>query len=326
MERILASDIAPAIWLIAGPTASGKSALALRLARETGGEIVGADALQLYADLRILSARPSVEEEAIAPHHLLGVADGADGWSTGRWSRAALEALEAIAARGRPAIVVGGTGLYFKALTEGLADIPAVPGPVRVQTEALYDQEGEAAVRARLAPLDPAAEARIAPGDRQRLVRALEVATATGRSLSDWQAATQPLLKPGTWRGVALEPDRAALYARCDARLGSMLNDGALEEVETLMARNLPAGLPVMKAVGVREFAALLNGEMTRDQALAAARQETRRYAKRQLTWLRNQMAGWARITATDGEDQWRQFVAANPFLTPVPERGMTSR
>ena len=317
MERILASDIAPAIWLIAGPTASGKSALALRLAQAIGGEIIGADALQLYADLRILSARPTLEEEARAPHHLIGVADGADGWSTGRWSRAALEALAAITGRGRPAIVVGGTGLYFKALTDGLADIPEVPAPVRVQTEALYDQEGEAAVRARLTPLDPAAEARIAPGDRQRLVRALEVAVSSGRSLSAWQADTRPLLAPGSWRGVALEPERATLYARCDARLGLMLDGSALEEVEALMARKLPASATVMKAVGVREFAALLNGEMTRDQALAIARQETRRYAKRQLTWLRNQMPDWTRITATDGEAQWRQFVAANPFLTP---------
>ncbi|MFN3523300.1 MAG: tRNA (adenosine(37)-N6)-dimethylallyltransferase MiaA [Phenylobacterium sp.] len=300
----------PRIWLIAGPTASGKSALALRLARERGGEIVNADSMQLYADLRLLTARPSPQEEAQAPHHLFGVADAADAWSTGRWLRAVLETLETIAARGRPAIVVGGTGLYFRALTEGLADIPQIPPAVRAGAEADYGALGEAAFRARLAKADPQAAARIAAGDRQRLVRAWEVLAATGTSLSDWQGSTGSALPADAWRGVALEPPRAQLYARCDARLEAMLAAGALDEVAALAARNLDPSLPLMKAVGVRELSAHLRGETALAEALAAAQQETRRYAKRQMTWVRRQMAGWPRLSALEPEEQWRQFLA----------------
>ncbi len=300
------------IWLIAGPTASGKSALALRLAAQTGGEIVNADALQLYADLRLLSARPSPEEEAAVPHHLFGVADGADGWSVGRWLRAATPVLDEIAARGRTAIVVGGTGLYFKALTDGLAEIPPVPPAARTQAEVLFHSEGEAATRARLASADPVSEARIAPGDRTRLIRALEVWLATGESLTHWHAQTRPALAPGSWRTVAIEPDRAALYGRCDMRLGAMVEAGALEEVARLAARGLAPELPVMKAVGVRELAAHLRGEMTLEAALTAARQETRRYAKRQLTWIRNQTPNWPRITALEPDAAWAQLASLN--------------
>ncbi|MDQ0463632.1 tRNA dimethylallyltransferase [Caulobacter ginsengisoli] len=296
------------IWLIAGPTASGKSALALRLARETGGEIVNADALQLYADLRVLSARPAPDEEAQAPHHLFGVADGADGWSVGRWLRAATGVLDDIAARGRTAIVVGGTGLYFKALTEGLAEIPPVPVEARAEAAGVFDTLGEAATRARLAAADPVSEARIAPGDRTRLIRALEVWLATGRALTAWHADTRPALTPDSWRAVAIEPDRAALYGRCDARLGAMLEAGALDEVARLAGRGLASDLPVMKAVGVRELAAHLRGELTLEAALTAARQETRRYAKRQLTWIRNQTPDWPRITALEPDAAWRQL------------------
>ncbi|MDB5468462.1 MAG: tRNA ((37)-N6)-dimethylallyltransferase MiaA [Caulobacter sp.] len=262
--------------------------------------------MQLYADLTALSARPTPEEEASAPHHLFGVADGADGWSVGRWLRAAEPVLAAIHGRGRPAIVVGGTGLYFKALTEGLADVPAVPTDLRDAVEARYDAEGEAAARARLATADPAAAARIAPGDRQRLTRALAVLQASGRSLSDWQADTRPVLPEGSWRALALEPPRDALYGRCDLRLAGMLEAGALAEVAALTARGLDSRLPVMKAVGMREFAAHLAGEITLEQALEDARRETRRYAKRQLTWLRNQMADWPRAASLDPEAQWR--------------------
>jgi len=300
----------PRIWLIAGPTASGKSALALRLAREIGGEIVNADALQLYADLRALSARPTPEEEAQAPHHLFGTVDGAEGWSVGRWLRAASSLIEAINGRGRPAILVGGTGLYFKALTEGLAEVPPIPAAVRGAEEARFEAEGESAARDRLRISDPAAEARIAPGDRLRLTRALEVLAATGKSISDWQAETKGLLAPGDWRGLALEPPREPLYDRCDARLASMLEAGALTEVAALTARGLDPRLPVMKAVGVREFAAHLAGENSLETALDDARRETRRYAKRQLTWLRNQMADWPRVSALDPAAQWAAFEA----------------
>jgi tRNA dimethylallyltransferase len=309
----------PRIWLIAGPTASGKSALALRLARATGGEIVNADSMQLYADLRLLTARPSPDEEAQAPHHLFGIADAADGWSTGRWLRAALQAMDEIAARGRPAVVVGGTGLYFRALTGGLAEIPAVPPEVRDQAQADYEALGEGAFRARLALADPAAAARIAANDRQRLVRAWEVLAATGTALSDWQARTDPALPPGAWRGLALQPPREALYARCDARLAAMVEAGVMDEVAALAARGLDPDLPLMKAVGLREFAACLRGELTADQALEAARRETRRYAKRQMTWVRRQMADWPGVAGLDPEAQWRQVLALEPALTASP-------
>jgi tRNA dimethylallyltransferase len=284
------------VLLIAGPTASGKSALALRLAERLGGEIVNADALQLYADLRVLTARPTPQEEAKAPHHLFGVADGADGWSVGRWLEAALPVLSAISARGRTAIVVGGTGLYFRALTRGLADVPAVPPSVRQGAAGTYERLGEDAFRRALAERDPLAAARIAQGDRQRLLRAFEVAEATGKALTDWQADTKAPLAPGQWRAAVLEPDRQTLYARCDARLEAMVEQGALDEVRALMARGLDPLASVMKAVGVREFMAHLKGERSLPEAIALARQETRRYAKRQLTWFRNQTPDWPRL------------------------------
>jgi len=286
------------VLLIAGPTASGKSALALDLAERLGGEIVNADALQLYADLRVLTARPTPEDEARAPHHLFGMADGADGWSVGRWLDAALPVLADIAARGRRAIVAGGTGLYFSALTRGLADVPSVPTAVREAAAETFAQLGEEAFRAILAERDPKAAARIAPGDRQRLLRAYEVAEATGRALTDWQADTHAPLAPGRWRAVVLEPPREMLYARCDGRLEAMIEAGALEEVRILINRGLKPTAPVMKAVGVRELAAHLAGERTLAEAVALAQQETRRYAKRQMTWFRNQTPDWPRLNS----------------------------
>ena len=260
--------------------------------------------MQIYADLRVLTARPSPRDEALAPHHLFGVADAAEAWSVGRWLRAAQAVLADIAARGRPAIVVGGTGLYFRALTTGLAEVPAVPAAVRRETGALYEALGEAAFRERLAGLDPESAARIAAGDRQRLTRALEVALASGRSLSDWRRDTRPALPPGGWRALVIEPDRQSLYDRCDARLAAMLEAGALEEVARLAARGLDPMLPAMKALGVAPLAAHLRGETSLDAALAQARQDTRRYAKRQLTWFRNQTPDWPRAT---GETPPRQ-------------------
>jgi tRNA dimethylallyltransferase len=277
------SDIAPRIWLIAGPTASGKSAHALQLAERIGGEIVNADSMQIYV--------------ARAPHHLFEVVDAAVGWSVGRWLEAATKVLGDIEARGNPAIVVGGTGLYFRALTHGLADVPPVPETQREISGLLYAARGEEEFREILKPLDPQAEARIEVGDRQRLVRAHAVAIATGKSLTAWQTDTKPALAPGSWKGVVLDPPRAELYARCDARLSVMVEQGALDEVAAMEARGLDPSLPALKAVGYREFAAHLRGETTLDQALDAARQETRRYAKRQLTWFRNQTPDWERIS-----------------------------
>lgn len=300
----------PPLLLITGPTASGKSALALRAAQAWDGEIINADAIQLYRDLRVLSARPSKAEEAQAPHHLFGVADASESWSVGRWRRAALEVLEAIAARGRPAILVGGTGLYFRALTQGLADIPAVPDGVRQAVAARYAALGEDAFRAVLAQSDPEAAMRIYPGDRQRLLRAMEVAEHTGKALTAWQRDAAPSLAAEQWRGVVMEPPRDVLYARCDARLGAMIEAGALTEARALMARGLDPNLPVMKAVGLRELASHLAGERTLEQAADLARQETRRYAKRQLTWLRNQTPDWPRIVPSGPDADWERLQA----------------
>jgi tRNA dimethylallyltransferase len=266
------------------------------LARAAEGEIVNADSMQVYADLRVLTARPSPEDEAAAPHHLFGVADAAEAWSVGRWLKTATRVLAEIAARGRPAIVVGGTGLYFRALTLGLADVPGVPAAIRSEMQTLYDEIGEGAFRARLAEVDPGAVAKIAAADRQRLTRAYEVFAATGRPLSAWQALTSPALTPGSWRALVLEPPREAIYARCDERLAAMLKAGALEEVARLVSRRLDAKLPAMKALGVAPFATHLRGGISLDEALAQARQDTRRYAKRQVTWFRNQAPAWPRV------------------------------
>ena len=304
----------PRIWLIGGPTASGKSGLALRLAQTVGGEIVGADSMQLYADLPILTAAPTAEERAQVPHHLVGVADAAGAWSVGRWLREAAAVLADIAARGRDAVIVGGTGLYFNALTRGLADVPPVSAAQRDASLALYDEIGEPLFREAVAALDPAAATRIEIGDRQRLTRAHAVAIATGKALTDWQAGGEPLLT--SYSAVALGPPRDALYARCDARLNRMIEDGALAEVAVLSRRGLDPALPALKAVGYRELAAHVSGELSLSEALEAAAMQTRRYAKRQSTWFRNQTPDWPVIADLDAESQWRSFLALNPALT----------
>ncbi len=281
-------------WLIGGPTGSGKSALAQRLAREHGAEIVNADSMQVYRDLRILTARPTEAEEREAPHHLFGVVDAAEAWSVGRWLTAARAVLADIAARERPAIVVGGTGLYFRVLTEGLADIPTISAEARAESLAMLVRLGETAFRAHLAKIDPEAALRIAAGDSQRLTRAWEVHATTGRSLTAWQAGTTAP-EPVPWVRMVIEPDRLSLNDRLDARLQTMVDTGALDEVARLVARDLPATAPAMKALGVAPFAAHLRQEISLDEALAIAQRDTRRYAKRQATWFRHQAAEWDR-------------------------------
>ena len=285
----------PRVLVVVGPTATGKSDLGIVLAQELGGEIVNADSMQVYRDLRVLTARPTEEDEARAPHHLFGVVDAAEAWSVGRWLTTARAILAEIAARGRPAIVVGGTGLYFRALTEGLADIPSIPAEARTESQALLKRLGEPAFRARLTEVDPAAVLRIAVGDGQRLTRAWEVFAATGRSLTAWQAGTTAP-EPSPWTRLAIDPDRATLNASLDARLARMVEDGALDEVARLVVRDLPPTAPAMKALGVQPFAAHLSGEIGLDEALAIAQRDTRRYAKRQATWLRHQAADWERV------------------------------
>lgn len=286
--------------LIAGATASGKSSLALDLAERISGEIVGADSMQIYRDLRVLTARPTAEEEARVPHHLVGTVDAAEAWSVGRWLEEALAAIADIQARGRTPIVVGGTGLYFRALTQGLAEIPPVPEEARAVSQLRYEALGEAEFRAVLARLDPESAARITPGDRQRLVRAHAVAVHTGAPLGYWQAATRPALQPGSWSALVVEPEREALYARCDGRLEAMVKSGALEETAALMARELSVDLPVMKAVAFRELADHLAGRTSLAEAVTLAQQMTRNYAKRQLTWFRNQTPDWRRVAGPD--------------------------
>jgi tRNA dimethylallyltransferase len=283
-----------------GPTASGKSALALELAERLGGEIINADSMQVYRDFRILTARPSPEEEAQAPHHLYGQVDAAELYSTGRWLTDALAAIAQIRARGRTPIVVGGTGLYFKALTEGLADIPAADPELRVALRERVEREGAPTLHAELAARDPQIAARLEPNDAPRILRALEVLESTGESIAAFQADTKPALAVDEWRGLALTPDREALYAAINRRFDVMLEQGALDEVRAFAARGLDPTLPAMKAHGNPALAAHLRGEMSLADAAELGKRDTRRYAKRQFTWIANQMPNWPRVGERD--------------------------
>lgn len=284
--------------LIMGPTASGKSALALALADEIGGEIVNADSMQVYRDFRILTARPSPEEAARAPHHLYGHIDAGDHYSTGRWLTDALAAIAAISERGKAPILVGGTGLYFKALTEGLADIPAADPEVRAALRARAEKEGAQALYAELAQVDLQTASRLEPNDAPRILRALEVLETCGESITTLQANTKPALSRDAWTGFALTPDREPLYAGINARFDSMLSAGALDEVRAFAARSLDPALPAMKAHGAPALMAHLRGELSLNDAAEIGKRDTRRYAKRQFTWIANQMADWPRIAA----------------------------
>lgn len=286
--------------LLMGPTASGKSALALALAERIGGEIVNADSMQVYRDLRVLTARPTPEEEARAAHHLYGHVDAGELYSTGRWLSDALAAIAAIQFRGATPILVGGTGLYFKALTQGLADIPAADEGLRTALRARAEAEGAPALHAELASRDPAAATRLAPNDAPRILRALEVLETTGETIGALWASTKPALGREAWSGVALTPDREALYATIGARFDGMLAQGGLEEVRALAVRSLDPALPAMKAHGAPALMAHLRGELSLDEAAEIAKRDTRRYAKRQFTWIAGQMPDWPRIAASD--------------------------
>jgi tRNA dimethylallyltransferase len=274
----------PAI-VVAGPTASGKSALALAIAREFEGVVINADSMQVYRELRILTARPREAELALAPHRLYGVLPASERCSAGRWRRMAeAAAMES----GRLPVFVGGTGLYLRALTEGLAEIPTVPAAVAKEGTALLAALGSPGLHGELAHLDPVMAGRLARGDSQRIYRAWTVRRATGRSLAEWQA-TPP---GGGWPSliVALTPPRAELYAACDARFHRMVEQGAVEEVRSLLALGLDPSLPAMRAVGVRELGEVIARGHDLPSSVAAAQQATRRYAKRQMTWIRHQM------------------------------------
>ena len=279
------------LYLLAGPTASGKSAKALEWAEQTGGVILNADSMQLYADVPTLTARPDAADMARAPHLLYGHLAPDVLWSTGDWLRAARPHIAEALDGGRPLCITGGTGLYFNALVHGLAEIPEIDAEVRNRARNAYLEMDETRFREMLKQHDPESAARIMPNDRQRLTRAYEVWLQTGKGLTQWQGLTIPELAHNSYKLEILNPDRAWLYERCDRRLQIMLDHGALDEVRALMNSGLKSGWPIMRVLGLAEFAAQLRGEMSPEDALALARQKTRNYAKRQSTWFRNQFS-----------------------------------
>jgi tRNA dimethylallyltransferase len=281
------------VTVLTGPTAGGKSALALDLARHVGGVIINADASQLYRDLAIVSARPTAAEEAMVPHRLYGVLAGADVCTAARWAEMARAEIAGARAAGRQPIIVGGTGMYLTALVHGLAPVPAIDEGVRATVRAL----DTASARAALEREDPAAAARLMPADRQRTLRALEVVRSTGRPLAEWQQKREGGLGAAAVQGIIVDRPRAELHARAETRLQLMLAAGALDEVAALLALGLPVDLPVMKALAVPQLAAHLAGQISLEAAMEQALFATRQYQKRQSTWVRNQFPDWQRVT-----------------------------
>jgi tRNA dimethylallyltransferase len=303
MELLLDAVESARAVLIAGPTASGKSAAALRLAEQAGAVgrtawIVNADAMQVYAGLRVLTARPTAENEARVPHRLYGHVSPAVRYSVGVWLTDVAKVFDEARAASALVIAVGGTGLYFKALTEGLAAIPAIPAEFREKMAKRLETEGVAALHAALSKLDPASAATLRPSDPQRVLRALEVFEATGRPLREWQRAdpAPPLVPLNGAAAFVIEPERKTLYARIEERFDAMASAGAIDEVRALLEQNLDPDLPAMKAIGMREFGVFIRGESSLAAAITKAKTESRRYAKRQSTWFRHQMKDWQRI------------------------------
>ncbi len=292
----IAAPSKPPLALIAGPTASGKSALALALAEQADGVVINADSAQVYRDLRLVTARPSSQDEARAPHRLYGTRDGADACSAADWATDAKAAIAEAHSAGRLPILAGGTGLYIRTLIDGIAPVPEIDQAVRKKVRAMPVGEAHAA----LVREDREAAARIRPSDRTRTARALEVVRSTGRPLTDWQAekvggiGAKVALAP-----LILLPPRAWLHRRCDERFEKIFSDEGIEEVNSLLGRRLPALAPVMRAIGVREIAAFLHGDLDREAALDAGKAATRQYAKRQYTWFRRQPPeSWPRFAA----------------------------
>ncbi len=283
----------PDAVLIAGPTASGKSALALTLARDYGGAVINADAMQVYRELRVLSARPDAAAEATAPHYLYGFVSAFEPFSVGRWLDAARNALDDIRAKGLVPIVVGGTGLYFAALLNGLSPIPEIHASIRVEARQKLAELGNEAFHAALLTRDPVMGERLNPGDSQRLVRAWEVIEATGQSLAEWQALKGEPVLTGDLARFVLKPNRDWLIERIGRRFHQMMAQGALDEVRALRDGGLKADLPAARALGVPSLLAHLDGRLTLEQAVEQAIIQTRQYAKRQMTWFRHQMPDW---------------------------------
>jgi tRNA dimethylallyltransferase len=289
--------------LIAGPTASGKSGLALRLAEELGGVVINADSMQVYHELRILTARPTPADEGRAPHALYGFVSGSEPYSAGRYAVDAAAAIAAAHAAGRMPIIVGGTGLYFKVLLEGLSPVPAIDPDVRAYWRVQAAARPASELHAVLAKRDPAMAGRLMPTDPQRIVRALEVLESTGRSLADWQRQPgKPVLVEDETVRLLVVPDRSTLGQAIGTRFDAMLRSGALEEVRALLALGLCDELPIMRALGVAPLAAHLAGKTLLEAAAEAAKAETRQYAKRQLTWLQRNMIAWTQWDAQQTE------------------------
>lgn len=284
--------------LITGPTASGKSALAVRLAQAHGGVVVNADSMQVYDTLRVLTARPSEADMDGVPHRLYGHVPAGHSYSTGEWLREVTVLLDQLRAEGRVPVIVGGTGLYFKALTGGLSEMPDVPEEIRSSLRARLQADGPGPLHARLAEVDPEAAVVLKPEDGQRIVRALEIFEASGRSIRSFQAMRgATVVEPDRALKMIVTPDRDELRRRIDRRFETMLDQGAVEEVERLLERELSADLPAMKAIGVPQIAAMLRGEMDRRGVIETASAATRQYAKRQMTWFRNQLdESWERV------------------------------
>lgn len=292
--------------LITGPTASGKSALAVQLAQTRNGVVINADSMQVYDTLRVLTARPADEEMEGIPHHLYGHVAAVKAYSTGEWLRDVTALLPEIRARGQLPVFVGGTGLYFKALTGGLSDMPEIPQEIRCEVRLRLKEEGPEALHAELERKDAAVAGTLEARDGQRIVRALEVMQATGRSIADFQGRQGPMIvDPGRAQKFVVLPDRAVLHDRINRRFEKMLDLGAIEEVQALLTQDPAADLPVMKAIGVREIADMLDGKMLREDVIERSSALTRQYAKRQMTWFRNQMdESWSRIDGSPASVQ----------------------
>lgn len=286
--------------LIAGPTASGKSALAIEVANRLNGVVVNADSAQVYRDLRIITARPSPEEEALAPHRLYGYRAASEPFSVADWLADIAALLDKLATENRIPVIVGGTGLYFRALTEGLVTVPEIPNEIRTHWRQRAETEGSIALHEDLARLDPRMAERLLPSDSQRVTRALEVINATGRSLLDWQAdaPAPPLLPPDECLQLVIDIDRALLHDRINRRFVAMVEEGALDEARAFAALGIPEDRPAARAIGVRPLIAAVRGEISLDEAIERGQAESRQYAKRQVTWQRHQMADWTRIPA----------------------------
>lgn len=284
--------------LITGPTASGKSALALQWARENDGVVINADSMQVYDTLQVLTARPSTDEMEGVPHHLYGHVSAARLYSTGEWLRETAALVERLRGEKRLPVIVGGTGLYFKALTGGLSDMPAIPADIRENYRARLVENGPAELYEELTQRDPETAASLRPTDGQRIVRALEVLEATGQSIRTFQQAHGPMIiDPDRAKKYVVLPERGLLHERINHRFGLMMQSGAVEEVKALLAQELSPDATAMKAIGVSQIAEMLAGRMTQAEVIEKSAAATRQYAKRQMTWFRNQMGeDWERV------------------------------